>query len=806
MTLAGESCASACSSRRAAGDSKSIPSIQVEVRVAVLSLAALAISAACPSPESIAQRQADSTLVNGAERKLGAYVEGEEIEQQWQGDVLIWSYTISAIGAYVALTTTMFIKQVRHSIWYWLLLLQAGLALGVCSVWSMHFVGMHALHLQTPGKPEVMIHYEPIFTTVSAAAAWLIVCIALHIIMSKVSKWEMDRDEERTLARMKPLEKLRAVVRQLPFVRLALASTLVAVGVVIMHYMGMLSQAGEFSMEFDAGPIVASGFVAALAASVALPIFVTPFDSMKFRLSCSLGVGLFVNSMHYTGMSSATYLYAPYRGIWGESTVSWVMEFKDVVVFTLIIDLVLMGFTGYYVELARDFVKSEESAVEEKLAFEKYKKNVKTMIKNSRTLRYPMSLIRYDTFMRLGKLQSHEFLRDNHKLIYFNTVKDVMRLKKKQNHVVFFSHEWLSNAFPDPNNRQYKDMTIALSELAKVFRVKTQSMYIFVDYSSIPQEGQDAQQLAIDSLATYVSVSSAFVIVAPQTIHSNTDTLCNFDTYSRQFWCRLEVFCTILSSLRGKEVTRGLQNQTLQEEDDEDAGEEELVEVNRGREEPSDRMREPQQQRLFVVVEDTLHPLNFFTKDGALQPDYRDLISVFDGCVVNKNQQARPDDKDAPLQSDKDRVVPSLTGAYGSMLQDMRRIRRSKTSFVHDARYKLVEEIIRLRGTIFPEEYFGSRIQAVHDRLDYGGVMSYEDDHETSTLVKKEKSEANRDDLDEIEVDAENSDGHSTPRSEEDSSIGTLTVSESGSSVRFAADQSDDGPLAGKSSQPVKCI
>lgn len=69
---------------------------------------------------------------------------------------------------------------------------------------------------------------------------------------------------------------------------------------------------------------------------------------------------------------------------------------------------------------------------------------------------------------------------------------------------------------------------------------------IWVDYISIPQRSPEVTQLAIQSLSSYASLASEFVIVAPPVRHCETARMCDFGTYRRRTWCRAEQLCHLL--------------------------------------------------------------------------------------------------------------------------------------------------------------------------------------------------------------------------------------------------------------------
>eukprot|EP00972_Heterocapsa_arctica_P054367 8011914-Heterocapsa_arctica.AAC.1 len=68
-----------------------------------------------------------------------------------------------------------------------------------------------------------------------------------------------------------------------------------------MHYVGMVSQTGQFDMEYHPGPILASIVVATVAAFAALLIIMLLPDSLRIRLYAAVLIAVAVNGMHYTG-------------------------------------------------------------------------------------------------------------------------------------------------------------------------------------------------------------------------------------------------------------------------------------------------------------------------------------------------------------------------------------------------------------------------------------------------------------------------------------------------------------------------
>lgn len=98
---------------------------------------------------------------------------------------------------------------------------------------------------------------------------------------------------------------------------------------------------------------------------------------------------------------------------------------------------------------------------------------------------------------------------------------------------------------PDPEHHQYRCMVDALYELARQngWNENLNDVYVWVDYSCIPQANASVQNLAIRSLAVYASSATFFVICAPDTKHTDLDDVCDLTTYQRRMWCRAEQVC-----------------------------------------------------------------------------------------------------------------------------------------------------------------------------------------------------------------------------------------------------------------------
>jgi hypothetical protein len=160
-------------------------------------------------------------------------------------------------------------------------------------------------------------------------------------------------------------------------------------------------------------------------------------------------------------------------------------------------------------------------------------------------LDYPLHLVRGDEFVSEENLIRHEVLRNAHKLTVLDSLSDVDAFVAAGKHIVFFSHQWTSFTVPDPSNRQFEAMCVSLQKLAENngWEKSLRDIFIWVDYSCIPQANPSIQNLAIRSLAAYASSATFFIVVAPDTKHADLNDKCDIISYQLRMWCRAEQVC-----------------------------------------------------------------------------------------------------------------------------------------------------------------------------------------------------------------------------------------------------------------------
>jgi len=163
------------------------------------------------------------------------------------------------------------------------------------------------------------------------------------------------------------------------------------------------------------------------------------------------------------------------------------------------------------------------------------------------TLSCPMALITAKDFLQLGRLTSFEILRDSKKLLFLDSVWDVRALKADCT-IIFLSHQWLCWGMPDPNNDHYTAMCAAVVNMVGLLGGDPDTIFVWVDFISVPQRNRPIQELAVSSLPLYASLSDVFIIVAPPTRHLDTQKLCDGKTYAARGWCRAEMLSKVITT------------------------------------------------------------------------------------------------------------------------------------------------------------------------------------------------------------------------------------------------------------------
>lgn len=181
------------------------------------------------------------------------------------------------------------------------------------------------------------------------------------------------------------------------------------------------------------------------------------------------------------------------------------------------------------------------------LTRQNYEKKVERVTKAAKSITscgFSVCFCKYAAFKRYGKFIPHEHALVKGDLVFLHTYQDVLSFVSVFP-TVFFSHQWLDFAEPDPNCDHYKSVCAAAQELIKMHSLEESNLFVWIDYLSIPQRNPILKGLSISSLGVYASVCKYFVVVAPPVSHKGTAAMCNEDTYQRRGWCRLEQWARI---------------------------------------------------------------------------------------------------------------------------------------------------------------------------------------------------------------------------------------------------------------------
>ena len=187
----------------------------------------------------------------------------------------------------------------------------------------MHFVGMSAVSLYDMDGNPIHIYFRIDLTMVSLIA--VMVCTLLGLwIGTRDKAFVQDKrdviDSFISELRGKSIHEIRKIqhkhvvlgktlFRNMP--PLLIGGVLIATGVCVMHYIGMLAMVFDGYIVWNAGIVAASCLIALVAATAALWIMfrlLAMFPNLELlRFVCAVVMAIAVNGMHYTGMVAATF-------------------------------------------------------------------------------------------------------------------------------------------------------------------------------------------------------------------------------------------------------------------------------------------------------------------------------------------------------------------------------------------------------------------------------------------------------------------------------------------------------------------
>ena len=201
------------------------------------------------------------------------FTDAEGIGFQHDLGLAALSYLIAVSGSYASLEMIERFRGAsggRAACWHG----ASAVALGG-SIWSMHFIAILALRIETP------LTYAPAATLMSLLIAIGFAALGLQITHAGASWW-----------------------------RIVGAGVTVGLGVAAMHYVGMSAVQFSGSLAYSPGRWALSLVVAVAAATTALWLSSTLRKTWQ-RAIAALVMGIAISGMHYVGMAAAVFRLDP---------------------------------------------------------------------------------------------------------------------------------------------------------------------------------------------------------------------------------------------------------------------------------------------------------------------------------------------------------------------------------------------------------------------------------------------------------------------------------------------------------------
>jgi diguanylate cyclase (GGDEF)-like protein/PAS domain S-box-containing protein len=187
------------------------------------------------------------------------------------------SILVAMIGSFTALDLAeQAAKRDTRRAAYWVM--GGGFALGL-GIWSMHFIGMLAFHLPIP------VAYDVPITIASVIPAVIASVTAMAVICHGKRGWPT----------------------------LLGSSTLIGLGIVVMHYTGMAALKMSPPIDYDPWYFALSVAIAIGASFVAVRVGLglspsgSPEVKVGYKIVAAMVLGFAIAGMHYTGMAAARF-------------------------------------------------------------------------------------------------------------------------------------------------------------------------------------------------------------------------------------------------------------------------------------------------------------------------------------------------------------------------------------------------------------------------------------------------------------------------------------------------------------------
>ncbi|KUF82626.1 putative signaling protein [Phytophthora nicotianae] len=248
--------------------------------------------------------------------------EVEGISQHWLVSKIFLSYLIAITGSFCTIQLMEKWRSAIDTRDKFILMLLSSIALGGCGIWCMHFTGMNALELSREDGSVLTVDFEAGLTILSFICAVGGVFVGLKIASADPFFLELEQEKRKSIlvkdlasTAMSDVVNKQKVAKRIKFIalfsrlpRIAGGGLFAALGVLVMHYLGMMAQRTHADMTLTAGLVVLSVLIAFFTATAAFWILFRA-DSELLRLGSALIMGIAVCGTHYSGMGAASYTF-----------------------------------------------------------------------------------------------------------------------------------------------------------------------------------------------------------------------------------------------------------------------------------------------------------------------------------------------------------------------------------------------------------------------------------------------------------------------------------------------------------------
>lgn len=240
------------------------------------------------------------------------------------------SYIIAVLASYVALDMSSHLKKQGSTLFRVCWWAGGALVMGA-GIWSMHFIGMLAFHMDMP------MSYSLFWTGASMLVATIAAGIAFLFFMLK-----------------KPTK-----------IHYLLSGVLLGTAILTMHYTGMAGM-NNMVIHYTPGLFSLSVLIAVIAATAALWLSVysnqgTYKKRVKLKIISALIMGIAIAGMHYTGMAAAVFTptHTMVMGVTADPTTLAILI--TTIVLCIMCVAIIISTTKYYlttkIQNERDFLE-----------------------------------------------------------------------------------------------------------------------------------------------------------------------------------------------------------------------------------------------------------------------------------------------------------------------------------------------------------------------------------------------------------------------------------------------------------------